>query len=88
MVLIFGGNSEIGARVRINLCNLICLRHFIRSRDVTNQFFFLEKTYFLSCVRNMCELPSNISTMEAHFFLFARERGGWVLCHFYTYRHS
>ena len=33
---------------------LICLWRLIRSRDVTNRFFFLSKnTYFHSCVRHM-----------------------------------
>ena len=31
------GKSEIEARVRINLCYLICIRHLIRSRVVTNR---------------------------------------------------
>ena len=30
MVLILGGNLEIGAHVRSNLCYLICLRHWIK----------------------------------------------------------
>ena len=53
MLLILGGNSEIGAQLRSNLCYLICLRHLIRSREVTDLiFFFSEKTYFPSHVRN------------------------------------
>ena len=35
MVLIF----KIGAHVKSNLCYLICLRHLIRSRAVTNPVF-------------------------------------------------
>ena len=37
--LIFDGNSEIGAHVRSILCYLICSRHLIRSRAVTNRNF-------------------------------------------------
>ena len=48
------GTLEIGAHVMSNLCYLNCLRHLIRSRSVTYRiFFFSEKTYFPSCVRNM-----------------------------------
>ena len=43
MVLILDGNLEIGVHcsvhVRSNLCHLICLRHLIRSRAVTNLIF-------------------------------------------------
>ena len=35
-VIILDGNSEIGALVRSNLFNLICLRHLLRPRAVTN----------------------------------------------------
>ena len=38
---------------RSNICYLICLRYVIRSRAITNWIFLSEKTYFLSCVRNM-----------------------------------
>ena len=37
MVLVLDGNSEIGEHVRSYLCYLICLRHRIISRAVTNQ---------------------------------------------------
>ena len=61
-VLILDGNVEIGAHVSSNFCNLICLRHFSRSKAVTNCFFFLRKDLdFSSCVR--IELPSNVITM-------------------------
>ena len=43
MVLILDGVSEIGAHVRSNLYHLIYLSHLIRSREVTNPIFFLEK---------------------------------------------
>ena len=44
MELILDGHSEIGTHVRSNLCNLICLRHLISSRAITN-FFFLDILY-------------------------------------------
>ena len=37
VVLILDGNSEIGAHVKSNLCYLICLRRFIRSRAVKDR---------------------------------------------------
>ena len=36
-------NLIIGAQGRINICYLICLRHLIRSRAVTNRIFFIRK---------------------------------------------
>ena len=50
---IIDGNKEIGMNIRSNLCYLICLRHLIRSRAVTNRIFFLQKALTLLCVRNM-----------------------------------
>ena len=47
MVIIFDGNSEIGARVRSNLYFLICVKHLIRSREVK------KKILFFSFVRNV-----------------------------------
>ena len=41
MVIILDVNPEIDARVRNNLLYLICLRHLIRSRAVTNKIVFL-----------------------------------------------
>ena len=46
MVLKLDGNSEIGANVWSYLGYLICLRHLIRWRAVTNLFFFLRKYPF------------------------------------------
>ena len=51
MVLLLDSDSEIGATVSSNIWYLICVRHFIRSRTVTNSFFS-KKTHFLACVRN------------------------------------
>ena len=53
MVLILDGNPELGAQVRSNLVYLICLRHSIRSRAVTNQIFFSENAYFPSSVAHL-----------------------------------
>ena len=54
MVLTLDGNSEMGAHVfsAISVI-LICLRHLITSRAVTNRIFFSKKNYFSSCVRHM-----------------------------------
>ena len=49
MVLILDGNSEKGAYVRSNLCYLICLRHFIRSRVVTNRPIFFHAWVTIWC---------------------------------------
>ena len=38
--------SEIGAHVGSNLCYLICLRHYIRSRAATNRICFSTKRLF------------------------------------------
>ena len=45
------------------LCYLTCIRLLISSRAGTNRVLLPEKTYFPSYVRNINELPSNISTM-------------------------
>ena len=42
MVILLDCNSEISSHVRSHLCYLICLRHLIRSRAVTNRIFFLQ----------------------------------------------
>ena len=39
--------------VRSNQCYLICSRHMISSRAVTNRFNLSEKTYLYPCVRNI-----------------------------------
>ena len=46
MALIIAGNSEIGVHVRCNLCYLICLMHWIRSREVTNLIILSENGPF------------------------------------------
>ena len=51
MVLLLDGNLDICAHVWSDLCYLICLRHLIRSRAVTNWIYFSEKTFFPLCVR-------------------------------------
>ena len=65
MVFILDGNSEIGAHIRGDFCYLICLTHLIRSREVTDLIFYLEKTYFRLYVRNKFRVTNNISTMSA-----------------------
>ena len=66
MVLICDGNSEIGAHVESNLCYLICLRHLIRSKAVTNRIYFSPETlfFFLHGCAICSKLSSYISTME------------------------
>jgi len=63
MVLILNGNSEIGTHVKSNLCYLICLRHLIRSRVVTNRnlVFSLKRFFFLHACATWFELPSTVS---------------------------
>ena len=56
MELILDGNSEMDADVRSNFCYLICLRHLIGLRAVTNQIFF---TFHHACA-TCSELGSNI----------------------------
>ena len=44
MVLILDDNSEIGVHLRSNLCYLISVRHWIKSRAVTKVgYFFLSE---------------------------------------------
>ena len=65
IVLILDGNSEyIHALVRSNFCYLIFLRHFIRSKAVTNRILIHRRA---SC----SELPSNASTLVYMFCTFA-----------------
>ena len=59
MVLQLYGNSEIDAHVSNNLCQLIFLRHLIRSKAGTSLIFLYEKTNYPSS----SELPSNISNI-------------------------
>ena len=60
MVLISDGSSEPGMHVRSNLCYLICLRHLIKLRTITNRIFS-EKTNFFHACATCSELPSDIS---------------------------
>ena len=48
MVLTLAGNLEIGAHIGSILCSLICLRHWIRSRAVTNRVMFPKSPIFIS----------------------------------------
>ena len=81
MVFIWDGNSEIGAHFRSILCYLICLRHLIWSRAVTNRGFFSPKSpIFLHAWATCSNLPSNTSVMcntnrVLHlFFIFLIEK--------------
>ena len=64
MELILDGNPEVGAQVRNILCYLICLRHLIRSRAVTNWIFSPKRPFYLHAFATYSELPSNICTMK------------------------
>ena len=46
MVLIIDGESEFGTHVNRIICHLICLRHLMRSRAVTNLILFIRKDQF------------------------------------------
>ena len=72
MVLILDGNSEIGAHVWSNLCYLICLRHLIRSKTVTNLIFPI----FLHACATCSKLPSDISNMDGSIYLESEFEGG------------
>ena len=61
--------SDMSAQVRSNLCYLICLRHFIRSRKVTNRFV-IRKDFFVPACATCTELPSNMNTMTLPVFEF------------------
>ena len=56
MVLILDGHSEMGTHVQSKTGNFIYLRHFFRSKAVTNLIIFQEKELFLLNVRNACIL--------------------------------
>ena len=66
ILLILDGNTDIGVHIRRLLWHLICLRHFLRSREVTIRiFFFSEKNPILLHACATCfELPSNICAMH------------------------
>ena len=59
MVVISEGNLEIDAH-----CSLIFIRHFIRSRAVTNRIFSRKRPVFLHACATCSKLPTNISTMK------------------------
>ena len=63
MLLILDGNSDIGAHVRSNLCYMIFVRHFIRSRAIINAIFFYLNHFFLHARAICSELPSDLRTM-------------------------
>ena len=53
-VLTSDGNSEVVTHFMSNLCYLICVRHLIRSRIVTNRIF-LCKTYLKKISQNLLD---------------------------------
>ena len=59
VVLKLDGNSEIGVYVRSNLCYLICLRHLIISRAVTNlmEVKWYRETYCSLNSATQCFIP-------------------------------
>ena len=61
--IILDGYSEIGAHVCSVLDCLICLRHLIRSRAVTNLIILRKWTFSLHACTTYSEFPYNISTM-------------------------
>ena len=66
LYLYFMVTKKIGEQVRSNLCYLICLRHLIRLRGVTNRFFFSVKDLFSFMHASACsELKFNTSTMSS-----------------------
>ena len=57
------GSSEIDAHIRSNLCYLIWLRHLMRSRAVTNRFFFSPRIpFFLQMCATCSKIPSTMNT--------------------------
>ena len=54
MVLLLDGNSEIDAQVRSKSCYLICLRHLIGPREVTNPVFFRKGLFYFIRAQNIC----------------------------------
>ena len=56
--------SEKVANAESNICYLICLRHLIRSKTVTDRIFSpRKKPNFLHACATYSKLPSNMSTM-------------------------
>ena len=63
MVFTLDGDTEIGAHVGSNLCDLICVRHLIGSWAAKSCIVSPERPIFLPAGAICYELPSNISTM-------------------------
>ena len=64
MVLIYDGNSEIGAHLQSKISNLICTRHLFRLSAVANLILFLESPDILHLFATYFELSSDIKTMH------------------------
>ena len=74
MGLILDGDSEIGAHVRIDLGYLICSRHLLRLRAVTNSIFVLKATLFPSRLpRKKQDIPEMSPTKIFVVDFFKRE---------------
>ena len=62
--LILDGKSIMGSRAWSVLCYLICLRHMLRSKAVTNlRFFSYKRLIIIHACAKFPELPSGLSTM-------------------------
>ena len=74
MVRILNGNSDIGAHV----CYLICFRHLIWSRAVTNWIFFsLKRHILLHACATSSELLSYITSMLTTFMDLSENFAVW-----------
>ena len=80
MVSIFNGDSERDAKVRNNLGYLICLKHSIRSREVTNRIF-LQKDLF-SFMRAQHVLSSRLNDISTKVMLVYSPNNIFITCHF------
>ena len=79
LFLVFNCNSDIGAYVWSDICNLICLRHLFRSKFIVfaHLKFIFKNNLFSFILRNVpTVLQSNISTMGQISFLRYFFRGG------------
>ena len=78
VIILEGGDSEKGAHVRSNLCDLICLKHLTRLIAVANRISLSENTYFLHACATCSELPTNLSPMSP---TWTDSRQGWSQTH-------
>ena len=64
LLILYGSNSDICGHLSSNLCYLIYLRHFIRSREVTNRIVTPKILPLIHAWVACSELQSNISTVR------------------------